>query len=107
MRSIFTSRWGRATAAVAIAAAGLLATTAAEARPWHYYHGYYYSGNPAWALNAFAGAVAGAAVASTYYRPYPYYYAPPPAYYYPPPAYRYGYYNPYYGPEPTYGLVIR
>jgi len=104
MRSIFKSRLGQASAALAIATIGVLAATTAEARPWHYYnHGYY--GNPAWALNAWAGAVTGAAIASTYYNPYRYYY-PPPAYYYPPPAYGY-YYNPYYGPEPTYGLVIR
>jgi hypothetical protein len=97
-------------AAVAVAAAGILATTAADARPWHYYHHGYY-GNPGWALGAVAGAVTGAAIASSYYHPY--YYSAPPAYYYPPPAYRYGYYynpyygNPYYGPEPTYGLVYR
>ena len=107
MRSILKSRLGRVSAAVALAAVGgVLATTAADARPWHYWnHGYYYN-SPAWALNTFAGAVAGAAVASSYYHPYGYYYAPP-AYYPPPPAYGYYGYNPYYGPEPTYGLVIR
>jgi hypothetical protein len=101
MRSIFTSRLGRVTAAVAIAATAALAASTADARPWHYYNGYY--ANPAWALNAFAGAVTGAAIASTYPR---YYYPPSYGYYYPPPAYGY-YYNPYYGPEPTYGLVYR
>jgi hypothetical protein len=105
MRSILKSRLGRVSAAVAIAAVGVLATTAADARPWHYYNHGYYGGGPAFALGAFAGAVTGAAVASSYYHPY-YYAPPPPAYYYPPPAYRYGY-NPYYGPEPTYGLVVR
>jgi|SRR5436190_24330542 len=107
MRSIFKSRLGRASAAVALAALGVLATTTAEARPWHYYNGYY---GPSYALNAWAGAVAGAAVASNYY--YPRYYYPPPAYTYYPPPYRY--YPPpaygYYGPEPvgpTFGLMIR
>lgn len=104
MRSILKSRLGRVSVAAAIAAAGVLTTTAADARPWHYYHHGYY-GNPAWALGAFAGAVTGAAIASNYYHPYSYYY-PPPAYYYPP-APAYGYYNPYDGPEPTYGLVVR
>jgi hypothetical protein len=102
MRNIFGSRLGRVSAAVAVAALGVFATATAEARPWHYYHHGWY-GNPNWALNAWAGTVAGAAIASTYYNPYRYYY--PPAYY-PAPAYGY-YYNPYYGPEPTYGLVIR
>jgi hypothetical protein len=113
MRSILKSRVGRVSAVAAIAAAGVLAATAADARPWHYYHHGYYNSGPAFALGAFAGAVTGAAVASSYYHPY--YYSAPPAYYYPPPAYRYGYnynYNPYYGrpyygPEPTYGLVYR
>jgi hypothetical protein len=99
---------------VALAAAGVLAATAADARPWHYWHGGYNAG-PAFALGAFAGAVTGAAVANSYYyHPYGYYY-PPPRAYYPAPAYGYGYaaptygygYNPYYGPEPTYGLVVR
>jgi hypothetical protein len=40
MRSILKSRLGRVSAVVAIAAAGVLASTAADARPWHYYpHG--------------------------------------------------------------------
>ncbi len=111
MRSILKSRLARVSAVAAIAAAGVLATTAADAHPWRYYRGGYYGGGPAFALGAVAGALTGAAVASSYYHPYGYYTAPP-AYYYPPPAYRYGYYNPYYGnpyygPEPTYGLVYR
>jgi hypothetical protein len=105
MRSILKSRLTRASAVVALAAAGVLAATAADARPWHYWHGGYGAG-PAFALGAVAGAVTGAAVANSYYyHPYGYYY-PPPRAYYPPPAYGYGY-NPYYGPEPTYGLVVR
>ena len=90
MRSILKSRLGRVSAVAAIAAAGVLAATAADARPWHYHHHGYYNSGPAFALGAFAGAVTGAAVASSYYHPY-YYAPPPPAYYYPPPAYRYGY----------------
>jgi len=112
MRSIFKSRLAMGTAAAAIATLGLVATaTSAEAAwcaHWRFghcvdwrYSGYYYNPGPAAALNAFAGAIAGATAPS-------YYYPPPPAYYYPPPAYRYGYgYSPYYGPEPSYGLVIR
>jgi hypothetical protein len=107
MSSILKSRLGRMSTAVALAAVGgVLVTSTADAQPWRYRHYGYYNNNPAWALNTFAGALAGAAVASTYYNPYPYrYYYPAPAYYPPPPAY--GYYNPYYGPEPTYGLVVR
>ena len=112
MSSILKSRLGRASAVVALAAAGIVAATAADARPWHYWGGGWRGAGPAWALGAAAGAVTGAAIASSYYHPY--YYPPAPAYYYPPPAYRYGYgygynpgYNPYYGPEPAYGLSVR
>jgi hypothetical protein len=111
MSSILKSRLGRASAVVALAAVGIVAATAADARPWHYWGGGWHGAGPAWALGAAAGAVTGAAIASSYYHPY--YYPPAPAYYYPPPAYRYGYgyngygYNPYYGPEPAYGLVVR
>jgi len=114
MRSIFTSRWAKASAAATIAALGLVATTTgAEARycaQWRHGHcvdwrhsGYDNSGaNAAAALNAFAGILGAAAAASQ-----PRYYYPPPAYYYPPPVYypppAYG----YYGPEPSYGLYIR
>jgi len=112
MRSIFTSRWAKASAAAAIAALGLVATTTgAEARYCAYwrngycadwrYEGYYYNPGPTAALNAFANVVGAAAAAS---QPR-YYYPPPPAYYYPPPTYTY--YPPsYYGPEPRY-LMIR
>ena len=112
MRSIFTSRWAKASIAAVIAGLGLVATTtAAEARYCAYWrNGYcadwrysYYNPGPAAALNAF-GNIVGAAVAPRYYYPpppaYTYYY-PRPYRYYPPPAYG------YYGPEPTYGLVIR
>ena len=74
---------------------------------WHHHRG---NAWVPWAVGAGALTL-GAALAAPY--AYDYYYAPPPAYYYPPPAYRYGYnYNPYYGrpyygPEPTYGLVYR
>ena len=88
MRSILNSRWTRAAAALAIAATGVFAASAAEARPWHYYRGGWY-GNPSWALGTFAGVAAGAAIASSYYHPYPYGYYYPPAYY-APPAYGYG-----------------
>ena len=114
MRSVFTSRWGKASIAAVIAGAGLVATTSgAEARYGGYWHNGYcaewryntYDPGPAAALNAFGNFV-GAAIASSQPR---YYYPPPPAYtyypqpyrYYPPPAYG------YYGPEPSYGLVIR
>src|SRR4029079_138790 len=84
MRSIFTSRWAKASAAAAIAALGLVATTTgAEARYCAYwrhgycadwrYEGYYYNPGPAAALNAFANVVGAAAAASQ------------PRYYYPPP----------------------
>jgi hypothetical protein len=118
MSSILKSRLGRASTIVALAAAGIVAATAADARPWHYWGGGGWRGaGPVWGLGALAGAVTGAAIASSYYHPY--YYPPAPAYYYPPPAYRYGYgygyngygynpgYNPNYGPEPAYGLVVR
>jgi hypothetical protein len=113
MRSIFTSRWARASVAALIAGLGLIATTTgAEARWCGYWHNGYcshwrYDPAPAAALNAF-GTIVGSAIASS--RPY-YYYPPPPAYsYYYPRPYRYYYPPPaygYYGPEPTYGLVIR
>jgi hypothetical protein len=119
MRNIFASRWTKASAAAAIAALGLVATTTgAEAgycANWRHghcvdwrYSGYGYDPGPAAALNAF-GNIMGAAIASS--QPRYYYPPPPPAYgYYAPPAY--GYYAPppaygYYGPEPRYGLVIR
>jgi hypothetical protein len=115
MRSIFTSRWAKASVAATIAALGLVATTsgaeAAYCAAWrHGYcvdwrnNAYYYNPGPAAALNAFAGVMGAAVAASqpTYYYPpapaYGYYYGPR---YYAPPAYG------YYGPEPGYGLVIR
>jgi hypothetical protein len=109
MRSIFTSRWAKASAVAIFAALGFAVTTssaeAAWCAAWRHgycvdwrYNSYYYNPGPAAALNAFAGAVA-AATAPQYYPPPAYYY--PPYRYYPAPAYG------YYGPEPTYGLVIR
>jgi hypothetical protein len=112
MRSIFTSRAAKTSAAAAIAALGLIATTAtAEAAycaQWRHgrcvdwRHTGYNNGDPSAALNVFANFL-GAAVAASqpryYYPPAPTYYYPPPAYYAPPPAYG------YYGPE--YGYVIR
>jgi hypothetical protein len=125
MRSVFTSRWGKASIAAVIAGVGLVATTTgAEARYCGYWRNGYcaewryntYDPGPAAALNAFGNFV-GAAIASSqpryYYPPPPpayTYYSPPYRYYPPPPAYRYYPAPPaygYYGPEPRYGLVIR
>jgi hypothetical protein len=115
MRSIFTSRWAKASVAATIAALGLVATTTgAEARycaAWRHgycvdwrYNSYYYNPGPAAALGAFAGAIASATTPRYYYPPPAYGYYAPPAYgYYAPPSYGYGYYS----PEPSYGLVIR
>jgi len=97
MRNIFASRWAKASAAAAVAALGLVATTAGAEAAYcaNWRHGYCvdwrnsYDPGPAAALNAF-GNIMGAAIA-----------AQQPRYYYPPPAYG------YYGPEPSYGLVIR
>src|SRR3954468_22046619 len=116
MRNIFASRWTKASAAAAIAALGLVATTTgAEAgycADWRHghcvdwrYSGYSYDPGAAAALTAFGSIIGGVAAAS---QPR-YYYPPPPAHiyysptyrYYPPPAYG------YYGPEPSYGVVIR
>jgi len=89
MRNILTSRFGRASAAVALGALALFATGAtAEARPWHYWHNGYYYGY-GWSPPAYR---------TTWYNPYwgPRYYSyAPPAYVYAPPAYS------YYGPEPV------
>ena len=113
MRSIFTSRTAKTSAAAAIAALGLIATTTAAEADWcaqwrygrcvDWRHTTYNSGDPAWALNAFANVLGAAAAASApryYYPPAPTYYYPPPAYYAPP---VYG----YYGPEQPYGYVLR
>src|SRR5215470_8963101 len=103
MSSISKSRWVTGTAAAAIAALGLVATTAsADAAScyrwanghcvdWRYNSYNNYNPGAAAALNAFAG-VMGAAIASSQPR---YYYPPPPAYgYYAPPPPAYGYYAP-------------
>lgn len=112
MRNIFASRWAKASAAATVAALGLVATTtgaeAAYCAAWRHGHcvdwrnnAYTYNPGPAAALNAF-GSIVGAAVAASQ----PRYYYPPPAYYYPQPYYGPPAYG-YYGPEPSYGLVIR
>jgi hypothetical protein len=119
MRSIFTSRAAKTSAAAAIAALGLIATTttaeAAYCAQWRHGHCVEWrntghsSVDPAWAINTFANVLGAVAAASA-----PRYYEPPPtAYYYPPPAYyappAYGYYAPpaygYYGPEQPYGYA--
>ena len=110
MRRIFTSRTAKMSAAAAIAALGVVATTAtAEAgtycAQWRYgqcidwRYTTYNNNDPSAALNMFSnliGAAVGASQPRYYYQPAPtYYYPPPPAYYAPAPAY--GYYGPEYG----------
>lgn len=82
MRTNWTSRLGRASAALAIGALAVFAATGAEAGPWHHWdrgwhHGWYAPAPAYWGPRYWA----------------PRYYAPP-AYAYAPPAY--GYY-----PEPV------
>lgn len=113
--SIMRNKWVTGSVAAAVAALGLVATSAsADARNCYRWNGgycadwgynnYNNNANAAAAIGAFASVMGAAVQASQpryYYPPAPAYgyYAPPPAYGYyaapPPPA--------YYGPEPVYG----
>ena len=97
MRTNLMNRLGRVSAAVALGALAVVAASAsAQADPWHRHH-WKYSYNPYW-NGPFAALRWGP---PAYYAPPAYTYYPQPYRYYPPPAYG------YYGPEPSYGLVIR
>jgi hypothetical protein len=92
MRSILKNRWGRASAAAAIAAVAVFAGTAAEARSYcvSWFNGYCTAWRSDWrAYNPYYGP-------PQYLAAPPVYVPPPPAYYYPPPR--------YYGPRLSFSV---